>query len=158
MSEKQVITSKDVETLNSLTGELVKVKGWATVIPLMDPGEVSDRFTEAILQADSLEAMLTPPEDNEGLGEYIGREIIIHDVRAGLSSFKEGPGIFCLVDVETKKTGQHSIATTGASNVVAQLAKAFAAGWLPFSCRVVEVQSKTNPERKIQWLVSADAF
>lgn len=152
-------TSTEVtEVVNPATGEIIPVKEWARVIPMSAGADMSDAIVDRIMAVDSLEALLAPQEEGEGLRDFIGQPIVIHDARAGASSFKEGPGIFVILDIELTKTGEHKVVTTGATNVVAQIAKAVGGGWLPFACKVVETQSKSNPERKIQWLVAAEAF
>jgi hypothetical protein len=158
MASKDVTPLQDVNVVDPVTGELATVKGWAAVVPRADPDAYIDQIVAEYLAAETVDDLLVEPKGTEGLRDYVGKVVTIHDARWSPSSHKKGPGCFYTVDITVADSAEHFVVTTGATNVVAVIAKAYAAGWLPLTARVVEVASASNPENKIQYLVRFDGF
>jgi hypothetical protein len=158
MGKSEVIKYEDVAVVDPVTGELATVKGWAAVVPRADPDQFIDQVVAEYLAAETLDDLLVEPAGTAGMRDYVGKVITIHDARWSPSAHKRGPGCFYTVDITVGESKEHLVVTTGATNVVAMIAKAYAAGWLPFTARVVEVASASNPENKIQYLVKFDGF
>jgi hypothetical protein len=158
MASKEVTPLADVQVIDATTGEIKLVKGWAAAVPQADEDAFLQQIVEGYLSAQSLDDLLKIPEGTEGLKDFVGKVVTFHDARWSPSAFKKGPGCFYILDISTPDRTEHLLVTTGATNVMAIIAKAHMAGWLPFSARVVEVASGSNPENKIQYLVNVEAF
>lgn len=128
------------------------------VIPDADAGDDAQaRIVGQLLTAETVEQLLTPA-GGTGLDELVGRPIVIHDARKTPSDKPDGCGWWLLLDVEDSSTGKRMIVDSGATNVVAIVAKAYSAGWLPLACKLVVTASNRDPSRHIHQLVTADAF
>lgn len=140
------------------TGEIVAHQQWLDVIPDASDGEdVAEQIALRILASENVDDLLTPSAA-EGLRDWIDRPIVIHDVRKREGEQEGVKGWYFILDIEDQKTGKHHVATTGASNVMAQITKAHNSGWLPMPCKVIEMVSASNPSHKPQWLVKLDNF
>lgn len=158
MSKEKVSSTAVTPVKINELGEMVEVKNWVMALPAADGDEdASERIMQRILDAETSADILTP-EKGEGLRDHVGEELVIHDARWRPSTQNKVIGAFLVLDVELVKTGEHRVMTTGANNVVAQIVAHHNKGLMPFACRVTETPSKSDPNNKIQWLVSADAF
>jgi len=158
MTTKEVTPFKDIEVLDPDSGEIKLVQGWAAIVPRSDERAFLEQIVAGYFSATSLEDLLKIPEGTEGLKDFVGKVVTFHDARWSPSAFKMGPGCFYILDISVPDRTEHVVVTTGATNVMAIIAKAHVEGWLPFSARVVEVASNTNPENKIQYLVGIETF
>jgi hypothetical protein len=140
------------------TGEIVEFRKWMEGVPLAQEDEdVQEQIALRIMQAETVDDLLTP-STAEGLRDWVDKPIVIHDARLRKSNLPDGVGAYLVLDIEDAKDGKHYVATTGAINVMAQIIKAHNQGWLPMSCKVIEVVSNSDPSRKPQWLVRLDHF
>jgi hypothetical protein len=158
MASKEIDFAKKLEAVDPETGEIVSVKAWAAVVPRADPDEYANRIVEGIFSATSIDQAMTIPDKADGLRAYVGKVITIHDARWSPSAYKAGPGAFYLLDITVGDEIVHKVVSSGATNVMAVVARAHAKGELPRQGRIVEVASKTNPENKIQYFVATDNF
>ena len=139
-------------------GEVVRYDAWLEPLPWSaDEDDASAAIVAAILAAPNIDQLLTPTT-TAGLGDYVGKLLTIHDVRLRPSDMEGGTGAYAVLDITVEGSSDHVVATTGARNVLAQLVRAWQLDAFPFSCRITETQSKRNPARTVQWLVTTDAF
>lgn len=135
-----------------------ELRALAQAIPVQHQSDDgAEGIVAAILSKMTIEEVLTPASAT-ALGELEGRPIIIHDVRRVEGGQNADLGFFLLVDVEDESTGNRMVCSTGAMNVVAQLAKAVEFDALPLSCQVKVTESKSNAGRMVQWLVTPAHF
>lgn len=87
----------------------------------------------AIAQAEDV-ADLDAPWRSTGMEKLINKPIRIIGLRKMPSSFAGGLPFFLVIDAGIIATGEMVTITTGAVSVVAQLAKAWQLGRIPFDC------------------------
>lgn len=145
------MAGKDVAKQTETQADLVSAI--LTLPEAIDQEDASEVIVARILAAESVEEILTP-QSAPSLRDIEGVGIVIHDARRRESDMNPGVPFFLLLDVEDRRTGKHSVYSTGALNVMAQIAKMHSLGKLPFPCHVVSVVSKSNAGRSSQWLVS----
>jgi hypothetical protein len=135
-----------------------RIRELAQSIPETDSDEdIGEIIAARILAAETLDDLLTP-SSAPGLGHLADRPILIHDIRRKEGGMNPDLGFFLLCAVETAKDGKQEVYSTGATNVVTQLVRAFQLGEFPLACKVLETPSKQHPERTVQWLVKLDNF
>jgi hypothetical protein len=69
--------------------------------------------------------------------KLIGEPLTIHSATVSKSDFAEGLGVFLVVEATRENTHEKITFTTGSTMVVAQLVKAYNAGWLPMRAKLV---------------------
>lgn len=103
-----------------------------------DNDEVTDRIALNVLTADD-------PDDVQSAGESInamklvGHEVTVWDIRVRPGSRGGGWKAYLIMDITIDGSETHQFANTGAKQVVARLARAWAEGQLPISGRVIQV-------------------
>lgn len=70
--------------------------------------------------------------------KMVGVELQFEGVTRSVSDFSDGLGVFLVVKATDTKTGEPVTFTTGSSNVVAQLVKAYTESWFPFQGVIVK--------------------
>lgn len=133
----------DIEVGLTLPAELVQQ---FAQMAMMIPSETTDAvesIIEAILQAPTWENLSDPWETSK-VDKLTGKTWIIHDLMRRPSDFRDGLGIFLVVRMSDRSTGESTVWTTGAVACVAQLARAYAAGWLPLYAQVVVAERATS--------------
>jgi hypothetical protein len=155
--------SREVTKFGS--GALTKPgEAWKLVRSLAESVETTDSdedigeiIAARILQAETMDQMLTP-SSAPSMGQLSGKAIRVHDIRRRDGGLNKDLGFYLLVAVEAADDGEQEVYSTGAANVVTQLLWAHAHNSFPFPCKVLEVESKSNPGQMVQWLVKLDNF
>lgn len=96
-------------------------------------GDGLSNILEAIATAGDIRD-LDEPWRSSGLEKWINKRIRILGLRRIASSYQGGLPFFLVIDAGDVKTGELMTITTGAVSVVAQLAKAYQLGAIPFDC------------------------
>lgn len=104
--------------------------------PAVDNSAVRLRIVSQILNATTPEEIVNAGKA-EGLEQYLGRPLEVHDAVARPSTI-EGDGMagFLVMDCVTLDDGERAIITTGAENVVLRVAAAADRGLLPIRFKV----------------------
>jgi hypothetical protein len=157
MSDKAVV--KQQTTALAQPGETwAKVRALGATIPESDSDEdIGEVIAARILAAETLDDLLTP-SSAPSLGHLVDKPIVIVDIRRRQGGMNKDLGFFLLCAVEDQATGKQEVYSTGAGNVVTQLARAWELGEIPLRCKVLEMESKSNPGQFVQWLVKLDNF
>jgi hypothetical protein len=139
--------SKEVTETSEQTAEVSNIgqelRELIEAVPQSSNEDAQYRIVMQILEARDVTELDTPWESNAGgLGEYNDKQIVIHSIRRAPSSFKGGPGIFLILDVESED-GEHHVVTTGSVSVVVQLLKAFEFRAFPLACRPMVSKRQT---------------
>lgn len=130
----------------------------AAGVPESDEDEdIGEVIIARILNAETIEDALTP-SSAPGMRDIVDVPIVVHDIRRKNGGQNPEMGFYLLAAVEIQGTGEQAVMSTGATNVVAQLLKAYQLGSFPLACKILEVESKSNPGRMVQWLVNLDNF
>ena len=120
----------EVAVIPQMSAELVKTfAGMAMLIP-SETTDALDSIIGAILSSPSWE-QLADPWETASAERLIGRIIRVDRLTRRPSQYKDGLGLFLVVDGVDTQTGEAIVTTTSAMGVVAQLVKAHVAGWLP---------------------------
>lgn len=118
-------------------------------------GDVIDKIAGQILAANSMLEENQLWEATSGR-DLLGKELIFHSVHAQPTDFEESVLPYFLVcDVTIVATGERTVITTGATNVVVQLVKAQLLGRLPWSAWIVgprRTPKNGHIPLRIQWL------
>lgn len=128
------VTTKTVAKVSDSVKAFAKM---ATMIPAQDPEQAVDSIIAQILAADSVDS-LDSPWRTDKLEELMGHPLELHDLKRMDSDFSDGLGVYLVVRGFEATTGEEVTFTTGSVSVVAQLVKAYASGWFPLRCMVVE--------------------
>lgn len=131
---EQVSEATVVEKVSPAVREFAKM---ATAIPAQDPDAAVDNILATILGAGSLDD-LDAPWRTDDLAQLMGHPLVLTDIKRMDSDFSDGLGVYLVVKGAVKNTGEDITFTTGSVSVVAQLVKAYLAGWWPLECKVVE--------------------
>lgn len=100
-------------------------------------GDGGEAIIAAILNADSVTDLDAPWSGVAGKA-LLNTPIEVHEVSVAESDYADGLGVFLVVKGYKLADGTEFTFTTGSISVVAQLVKAYAAGWMPLRCRLVE--------------------
>jgi hypothetical protein len=110
-----------------------------------DDDETTDRIALNLFAADD-------PDDVGGPGEslnamkLVGHDVVVWDIRVKPGSKGGGWKAYLLMDVTVDGSDLHQLANTGAKQVVARLARAWAEGLLPLKGRVVQINMGAGSE------------
>lgn len=113
-------------------------------------GEIPDAGTTGVegivAQIMSVEnvAQLGSAWESENTKALVGKVVQITGLSKMESDLPEGLPYFLIVQYLDTETGEVGTFTTGTVSVVAQLAKAYAEGWLPLDCRVEQSKRPTK--------------
>ena len=133
----------DVATVPALSPELARrFADMAMLIP-SETGDATENILEVILAAPSWEDLSAPWETSK-VDKLAGRVLRIDSVVRRPSDFKEGLGIFLVVRYVDVTTGEAGVFTTSSFSVVAQLVRAYAAGWLPLYASIIVAERATE--------------
>lgn len=124
----------------------------ATTLAKLEPilkrmGTVEDdptpRMVDVIMNADNPEQweQLFAAASTKG---NVGRAVRVHDLRWLQSAYPESFGFFLVADVTWLDSGERGVLSTGSKVTVAQLLKAYDAGWLPRDFEIVEKPTETR--------------
>jgi len=133
------------------------VPQWLTALEMVEDDEdVSERIGERIMQAETLEEMLSDDSETIGLRGIVEHHILVRGATLRRSDNTDGLGAYAVIDVLDKTDGEVKVVTCGAAKVLRKLVKATNQKWLPFECVVTETPSKTNPTRTVLDLVAPE--
>lgn len=121
-----------------------------------DADDVAMRIMAEILDAPTLEDTLNQAEVTHG-GDLIGKVFTIHDVKWNRSNVGKGLPFYAVLDITAVGGSEHHLATTSATNVMAQVWKFKREGWLPVDVRLDESTNPTPDGYRPQRLVPPDS-
>lgn len=108
-------------------------------LKLADPAEIQWEVAERLALAQTPEELFG---DNGpmGLREHLNQPFMIKRVRYLPGRFEQGAGFYALINAADPDTGEALLFTSGAMNVLVQLARAEQMGWLdrPVTAREAE--------------------
>lgn len=133
---EQVVEATAVEKVSPAVREFAKM---VTMIPAQDASEAVDNILAQILAAENLDD-LDAPWNTTKVDELTGHPLIVHSLKRMESDFTDGLGVYLVVGAAVKNTGEEVVFTTGSVSIVAQLVKAWAAGWFPLECKLVRAE------------------
>jgi hypothetical protein len=113
----------------------------ATVIP-EDEGDGGLRILEQIASASSVED-IDNPWNARGAEAYNDKVITITDVTRKDSDFRDGMGLYLLLDIIDVESGEVTKITSGSTSLVAQVIRLYTLDLLPYTC-VVRVATKAT--------------
>ena len=132
---------------------------WLQVFPPAESDEdVSLRIAEQIMSADSVDDVLSEDVGGVGLRDVEGQDITVHDVRLRPSDQDTPTGAYALIAFTREGSDEQEVATSGATNVMAQLVRLFQLGAFPVQVQYYETPSKSNPTNKVGRLRAAGSF
>jgi hypothetical protein len=106
---------------------------WAT-----SDDDVVDAIAARILTAETADDVLTLSEPTK-FADLIGHRIEVVSFVMRSSDIEDGIGAYAMIGYDDVDTGETGFTSCGASGVLAQLARMFQLGRLPFRCTVTEV-------------------
>lgn len=112
---------------------------YLTELPWAESGdEITDDIAMRILSAETAEEVLTLTEPIKF--EYlVGRRIQVEGFVMRPSDLEDGIGAYALISYTDVDTGDSGITSSGASGILAALARMYQLGSIPFKCNVTEV-------------------
>jgi hypothetical protein len=155
--------AKETATQDPPAVDLVKwhktLPEWLQTLPPADTDEdVSLRIAAQIMAADTVDDVLGDDAGGMGLRDLIGTPITVHDVRLRPSDQGGALDAYALIAYTTKDSPEQQIATSGATNVIAQLCRLYQLGALPIEVTYYETPSASNPMNKVGRLRAGNAF
>ncbi len=136
-------TGQPGTALNVMDGALArKFAEMATLIP-SETGDGAERILAQILAAPSWEN-LSDPWESSNAAALAGKTLLIRSCLRRPSDFKDGLGVFLVVDSLNTETGEQVVWTTSAVAIVAQLVRAYALGDLPAYAHIVVAERPTE--------------
>jgi len=133
----------DVAVRSELSPELVKTFAAMAMLIPSETTDALDSIISQILSAPTWE-QLADPWETTGAERLAGRVIRIDTITRRPSQFKDGIGLFLVVEGVDTRTGEAIVTTTSAMGIVAQLTRAYAAGWLPLYAEWVIAERATE--------------
>lgn len=123
-------------------------------IPWATEDDAQIRIALSILEAETPEEALTPPETKLGLRhKWVGKVFRILSASWVESTIEGQPlGRYLFCECATTD-GEPFSGTIGGLNVMMQLARISELGGFPVTVRLEQVVSTTHPDRKALWLV-----
>ena len=115
----------------------------AEIIPASDPEAAIDNIIAQVLAAPNIDS-LDEPWRTDDLERLLGLPMEVHELKRMPSDFKDGLGVYLVVKGYVIGDGQEVTFTTGSVAIVAQLVKAYCAGWLPLKCRLVQADRPSS--------------
>lgn len=119
------MASTEIAPLTSSQQELIDVLG----IEFSDTSDLAQKIGLRLAMAQTPEELFA----EDGAAGWEAKEGVPFRVRRIYwlrSSFAEGAGIYAVVEAAHAETGEATVLTTGATNVLVQLARAEQMGWL----------------------------
>lgn len=116
---------------------------WAT-----SDDDIVDAIAARILTAESPEEVLTLSEPTK-FADLIGHRIMVGGFVMRASDISDGLGAYAMIAYSDVDSGENGFTSCGASGVLAQLARMFQLGSMPFEATVTEVVTgkagRSNP-------------
>jgi hypothetical protein len=140
---------QEVATIPERSTELVEWAGCPRPIPQYlttlpwshSDDEIADDIAQRILTADTPARVLELTETTK-FEDLVGRRVLVNGFVMRPSDLEDGVGAYALISFEDLDSGDMGITTTSAGGVLAQLARMFQLGSIPFRAVVTEVQAK----------------
>lgn len=89
--------------------------------------------------------------------DLVNKSITVWDLRAHAGGMERGWKAYLLLDITIGDSEVHEVANTGAKQIVARLARAYADGQIPCRGRVIEVQTAGGTGNKpLAFIVESD--
>lgn len=145
------VQTAEVVGLNPNSPAVLEFAKLAAMLPTQD-GDGGESIIASILAATTVQELDNAWQD-AGFEKILNKPIEISEMYAKPSDFTDGLGVFLLVKGNDLTTGEEFTWTTGALATVAQLVKAYAAGWLPLRARLVQSARPTKDGYYPQHLV-----
>lgn len=124
-------------------------------LPALSVDDVIERTLTRALSAGTAEEVLSNPEAM-GLRDLVGQTVIVNGIDGWLpSDIKGGLGRYVVLSCTDPETGERFTATTGSPYVITRALRLAELDALPQLVRVVELESKSNPNQSSLWIVAA---
>lgn len=117
-----------------------------------DDGSGAMRIATQIFDAQQAGDLDSPWEARD-FATLLNKPVKVTALRKAESDYPDGPGFYLIVDVTEVSTGEMVTVTTGSVSVMAQLIKAYAAGWMPLICVLTEAERPTKQGYRPQHLM-----
>lgn len=140
-----------------MTDELVTVDQAADVLlhggklKVMDPEVISRMIASRILEASSINEILNQ-QTNLKVEDIEGEPLTIQSASFMSSGFKEGPGIYAIIQAVRENTGEVVNVSCGGTNVLAQIIRAMQLGAMPFRAYFARAANPTANGYYPLWL------
>jgi len=142
-TSKELDKTEGVTTLDVSDPRLREFAQMVNLLPQSDPNDAMLSIVAQIAGADDPTA-LDSPWLTDDVEQLIGVWIDVQSVKAMPSTYAGGLSVFLVVTAARPDTGELVTFTTGSVSIVAQLVKAFAAGWLPLPCKIVRASRESS--------------
>lgn len=128
-------------------------------VTVQDPAQVSRQIASRIMEQDSVDAILGMA-DSAALSaeDILERPFVILDRPSwhkAKDAYKDGTGVFVVLNVGMQDTGEAMAITCGGTNVLAQLYTMQSKGMLPNDVPMQFIQRATNAGFNVLWLAKA---
>lgn len=133
----------EIEVGANLPPELVQQFASMAILIPSEGTDAVESILSQILNAPDWDALDDPWESSK-VDALTGRTLCVNDVIRRPSDFKDGLGIFLVVYMTDVKTGESLVWTTSSFSCVAQLTRAYVAGWLPALVQVIVAERPTK--------------
>lgn len=141
-TELATVATAEVVGLNPNSPAVLEFAKLAAMLPVQE-GDGGENIIASILAATSVTELDNAWAD-AGFEKILNKPIEIHEMFVKESDYSDGLGVFLLVKGYDLSTGESFVWTTGSLATVAQLVKAYAAGWLPLRARLVQSAKPTK--------------
>lgn len=138
MTKADETTSTEIARLPARGGALMESLG----VRFSDPEEIQWEIAERLALAQTPE-QLFGDSGPLSLRENRGRAFYIQRIRYLPSGFDGGPGFYALINATDATTDEPLVFTSGAMNVLIQLARAEQMGWLDRPVRAEQSEEPT---------------
>jgi hypothetical protein len=140
------------------SGEMVSYDLRLASIPFLS-NEDMEQFTIAkVFNATSLATAMDTGGDAEKLSDYAGKTITIHGAGLRPSSVDgRSGGVFAVIDAEVEG-GSHVIITTGATQPLAVIARAYSEKSIPVRVKVYEATPSKKGQNGQLFFIDPDRF
>lgn len=143
MTDIQTSDSTEIAVSETINPALAKqFASMAMLIPSEKEGG-GDAILAAILRAESWEHLADPWESTNAAA-LAGRTLLIRSLLRRPSDYRDGLGIFLVVDSLDFITGEQVVWTTSSAQIVAQLVRVYALGQLPLYAEVIVAARPTE--------------
>lgn len=139
-------------------GTVVKYAPQLAFIPFLDDDSMQQMQFERIFAAESLEAALEPQEKTDSLAEYTGEILTINSAGLRPSNIDGRRGVFAIINATVDKTGEVTLITTGATQPLAVIARAYRDKKMPLTVRAYEAPPAVKGQNGQLFLVTPEAF
>jgi hypothetical protein len=119
-----------------------------------DPEAVAKAITNRILEAESVEDVLSPQECRHAR-ELLDVPLRFFDLHFNQSDFEEGAGFYAIANCEDVESGDRFAVACGGRNVMAQLLRLHQIGAFPIDLKFEQARRPTRQGFWPLWLVKA---